>query len=230
MRSMSRSECLAFLGEGTRAGKLATVRPDGRPHVAPIWFIVEGDALVFNTWHASVKARNLAADPRAALAVDDQEPPFGYVIVEGVVEVTDDPDEVRRVATAVGVLERKRHQWEGRALLHGQAGVEGDGDRSRELGAGRPQVVCPQHQVVPVDAGVAGRDGGGRHLRGAGRDFEREHPVVGGDGLRPGGGRRGGGGGRFDDRAGGRLRCPAATGGGEHGDSERDDRDSPHGR
>jgi PPOX class probable F420-dependent enzyme len=102
MRKMTRTEALTFLAEGTRTGKLATVRPDGRPHVAPIWFVVEDGDLVFNTWHTSVKARNLAADPRAALVVDYQEPPFGYVLVEGTVDVSSDLDEVRRIATKIG--------------------------------------------------------------------------------------------------------------------------------
>ena len=102
MRKMTRSECLAFLAEGTRTGKLATVRPDGKPHVAPIWFVVEDESLVFNTWHTSVKARNLTADPRAALTVDLQEPPFADVLAAGTVEITDDLAEVRRIATVVG--------------------------------------------------------------------------------------------------------------------------------
>jgi PPOX class probable F420-dependent enzyme len=123
MRTMSRSEAFAFLAEGTRTGKLATVRPDGRPHVAPIWFVVEDETLVFITWHTTVKARNLSADPRAALVVDYQAPPFGYVAVEGTVEISDDLDEVRRVATMVG----GRYMGTDRAEEFGaRNGVEGE--------------------------------------------------------------------------------------------------------
>ena len=39
MYELSRDECRAFLLEGTRAAKLVTTRKDGRPHVAPIWFL-----------------------------------------------------------------------------------------------------------------------------------------------------------------------------------------------
>jgi nitroimidazol reductase NimA-like FMN-containing flavoprotein (pyridoxamine 5'-phosphate oxidase superfamily) len=46
---MSESEWRAFLLEGTRTGKVATTRVDGRPHVAPIWFDLDGDTLVFTT-------------------------------------------------------------------------------------------------------------------------------------------------------------------------------------
>ena len=38
-----------FLSTGTRTGKLGWVAADGRPLVAPIWFVVEGDDLLFNT-------------------------------------------------------------------------------------------------------------------------------------------------------------------------------------
>jgi nitroimidazol reductase NimA-like FMN-containing flavoprotein (pyridoxamine 5'-phosphate oxidase superfamily) len=53
------AEQQAFLLEGTRTGKLATVRKDGRLHVVPIWFVLDGDTLVFTTGEASVKAANL---------------------------------------------------------------------------------------------------------------------------------------------------------------------------
>jgi hypothetical protein len=46
---MTEAEWRAFLGAGTRTGKLATTRPDGRPHVVPIWFVLDGDEVVFNT-------------------------------------------------------------------------------------------------------------------------------------------------------------------------------------
>ena len=43
MHEMSDEERRAFLLEGTRTGKLATIRRDGRPHVVPIWFLLDGD-------------------------------------------------------------------------------------------------------------------------------------------------------------------------------------------
>jgi PPOX class probable F420-dependent enzyme len=102
MREMTKSEAIAFLSAGTRTGKLATVRPDGRPHVVPIWFVVDGNDLVFTTWHRSVKALNLARDPRAALAVDLEEPPYAYVLVEGTVSISDDLAQLRDFATRIG--------------------------------------------------------------------------------------------------------------------------------
>ena len=66
-----------------RTGKLATVRADGRPHVAPVWYVVDDDgALCFNTGERTVKGRNLRRDHRAALCVDDDRPPFSFVRIE----------------------------------------------------------------------------------------------------------------------------------------------------
>lgn len=70
--------------------------------MVPIWFVVEDDELLFTTWHTTVKADNLRNDPRVSLAVDDQEPPYGFVKVEGTAEIVDDLAETRRVATLTG--------------------------------------------------------------------------------------------------------------------------------
>jgi PPOX class probable F420-dependent enzyme len=72
-----------FLTSKPRTGKLATTRKDGAPHVAPIWFDLDGGEIVFTTSETSVKGRSIARDPRVALCVDDEEPPFSFVIVEG---------------------------------------------------------------------------------------------------------------------------------------------------
>jgi len=79
------------------------VRADGRPHVAPIWFALDGDgSLVFNTGADTVKGRNLRRDPRVSLCVDDDTPPFSFAVVEGVASTTEDPEELRRWATLIG--------------------------------------------------------------------------------------------------------------------------------
>jgi len=123
MREMSIDEAFEFLSTGTRTGKLATVRSNGRPHVAPVWFVVEDGTLVFNTWHTSVKARNLARDPRASLVVDLAEPPYAYVLVEGTVQINDDAAEAQRVATVIG----GRYMGPDRAEEFGaRNGVEGE--------------------------------------------------------------------------------------------------------
>ncbi|WP_204342864.1 PPOX class F420-dependent oxidoreductase [Micromonospora terminaliae] len=90
---MSDDQWRAFVTAGTRTGKLATVRADGSPHVVPVWFVLDGDDLIFNTGSSSVKGRNLVRDPRAALTVDEEQPPYAFVTVRGTVTIIDDPVE-----------------------------------------------------------------------------------------------------------------------------------------
>ena|SRR5215475_1190067 len=100
---MSRAEWRAFVSQGTRTGKLATVRRDGRPHVAPVWFLLDGDSddLIFTTGAATVKGRCLRADPRAALCVDDDRPPFACVLIEGRVTISEALPALRDAATRI---------------------------------------------------------------------------------------------------------------------------------
>ena len=102
MQKMTKTEIHDFLLTATRTGKLATVRANGRSHVAPIWFLLDGEDLIFTTWHESVKAKNMARDNRVSLCVDDESPPFAFVIVEGTVTTSEDPDELRDWATRIG--------------------------------------------------------------------------------------------------------------------------------
>jgi hypothetical protein len=99
---MTRDEWLAFLREPVRPGLLATTRRDGRPHVAPIWYALDGDAIVFNTGAETVKGRNIRRDGRASICVQDDRPPFAFVTVSGTAEWSDDLDEVRRWAGVIG--------------------------------------------------------------------------------------------------------------------------------
>ena len=123
MRHMTHEEAIAFLATGTRTGKLATVRANGAPHVTPIWFVVDGDDLVFNTWHTSAKAKHLARDPRASLVVDIEEAPYAYVLVEGPVTISRDLDEIVHFATRIGA----RYMGTDRAEEFGaRNGVEGE--------------------------------------------------------------------------------------------------------
>jgi PPOX class probable F420-dependent enzyme len=102
MPRLSDDEAFAFVSAAPRTGKLATVRADGSPHVAPVWVAVDGHSLLFNTGADSVKGRTLRRDARAAVCFDDEEPPFAFAIFEGTVQFIDDPDEVRRWAAVIG--------------------------------------------------------------------------------------------------------------------------------
>jgi PPOX class probable F420-dependent enzyme len=81
---------------------VATVRPDGRPHLVPIWFVVEGEAWFICTAPGSVKARNLQRNPRVALALEDGSDPL---VVEG---------EARVVTPSPAVIARfkQKYDWD----------------------------------------------------------------------------------------------------------------------
>ncbi|HEY8460285.1 MAG TPA: PPOX class F420-dependent oxidoreductase, partial [Blastocatellia bacterium] len=79
MPKMTPSECREFISSVPHTAKLATVRPDGRPHVVPVWFDLDGDDIVFTTGGKSVKAANIRRDPRVCICVDDETPPFAFV-------------------------------------------------------------------------------------------------------------------------------------------------------
>ena len=101
MASFSDPEVRNFLTRGTRTGKLGYLADSGRPLVTPVWFVVDGDSLVFNTGKETAKGRALARDPRATLCVDLEEPPFAFVQVQGEAELSEDPAELLRTATAI---------------------------------------------------------------------------------------------------------------------------------
>lgn len=102
MSAMSHDEYLQFLTESGRTMKVATVRADGSPHITPVWFALDGETIVFTTGRESAKAKHLRRDPRVALCVDDETPPFSYVVVEGSATLSDDLDALLQWATRIG--------------------------------------------------------------------------------------------------------------------------------
>lgn len=101
MREMA--DWRAFVLASPRTAKLAVTRKDGRPHVAPVWIDVEDDgAIVFTTGKSTLKGRALRRDPRVCLCVDDEQPPFAYVIVEGTAEISENPADLLAAATRIG--------------------------------------------------------------------------------------------------------------------------------
>jgi PPOX class probable F420-dependent enzyme len=121
--SLSDPEVRDFLQQGTRTGKLSYLAASGRPLVAPVWFIVEDDSIVFNTGKDTAKGRSLARDPRVSLCVDLEEPPYAFVQVQGEAELSEDPAELLRTATAIGA----RYMGHDRAAEYGKRnGVPGE--------------------------------------------------------------------------------------------------------
>ncbi|MFF5310761.1 PPOX class F420-dependent oxidoreductase [Streptomyces massasporeus] len=120
---MTDAQWREFVSHGTRTAKLSTVRADGGPHVAPIWFLLDGDEVVFNTGKKTVKGRNIVRDGRIALCVDDDRQPYSFVVLQGHARVSEDLDEVRHWATRIGA----RYMGEERAEEFGaRNGVPGE--------------------------------------------------------------------------------------------------------
>jgi PPOX class probable F420-dependent enzyme len=114
---MSEEEWRAFLSVGTRTAKLATTRRDGRPHVVPIWFVLDDQGgIVFTTGADTVKGKAILRDPRVSLCVDDQQPPYDFVTVEGTAETSRDLEEMLEWATRIG----GRYMGEDRAEQFGR--------------------------------------------------------------------------------------------------------------
>jgi PPOX class probable F420-dependent enzyme len=107
MHEMSRAEWQAFVLDGTRTGKVGLNRANGAPHVTPVWFVLterDGvDYVVFNTGVESLKGKALRREPRFALTVDDQAPPYSFVLLEAQAELSEDPAELLEWATKIGV-------------------------------------------------------------------------------------------------------------------------------
>jgi PPOX class probable F420-dependent enzyme len=134
---MSGDELDRFLSTGTRTGKLATVRADGSPHVAPIWFILDGEDLVFMTGADTVKGRAMLRDPRVALSVDDEQPPFAFAIIEGTVSISRDLGEMLPLSVAIA----RRYMGDENAEQYGSRNAV-DGELLLRLRRGRVTAVA----------------------------------------------------------------------------------------
>jgi len=123
MKAMTKQEIKEFLSQGRRTGKVGVVRPDGRPHVTPVWFILDGEDVVFTTWHESIKARHLKRDPRICLCVDEETPPYSFVMLEGTAEISRNPDQLFSYARRIA----GRYMGEDQADAYGKRNsVEGE--------------------------------------------------------------------------------------------------------
>jgi len=121
--AMFTDECRQFLMELPHTAKIATVLADGRPHVAPVWFVLDGDMLIFTTGHTTVKALNMQRDPRVYLCVDDETPPFSYAQIEGIATISAELEPLHYWAKQIG----GRYMGEERAEEYGKRnGVPGE--------------------------------------------------------------------------------------------------------
>jgi PPOX class probable F420-dependent enzyme len=72
--------------EGKNFAFLATIMPDGAPHVAPVWIDREGDTILVNTAMGRVKQKNVTREPRVSLSVADQSNMYDKIVIHGRVE------------------------------------------------------------------------------------------------------------------------------------------------
>jgi PPOX class probable F420-dependent enzyme len=122
-QQMTNEEYRSFMLDLARTAVLATVRADSRPHAAPIWFDLDDKALVFTTGESTVKGRNMRRDPRVSLCIDEEEPPFHFVVIEGTSELTAGDPALLYWATRIG----GRHMGADRADENGRRNaVEGE--------------------------------------------------------------------------------------------------------
>ena len=116
-------DVIEFLSAGTRTAMLGYLAADGRPLVAPVWFVVDGGDLVLNTGRDTAKGRALARDPRVVICVDDPHPPYSFVQVQGTAVLSEDPAELLDIATRTG----GRYMGADRAQEYGERnGVPGE--------------------------------------------------------------------------------------------------------
>jgi len=101
MRKMTPQERRAFLLEGTRTGKLAITRRDGRPYVLPVWFVLDGDEVVFTTGAETARGRGLRREGRASMCVDEERPPYAFVRINGRARLSEDLTEMRKWARQI---------------------------------------------------------------------------------------------------------------------------------
>lgn len=85
----------AHIAERLRSGIilwLASVRPDGRPHLVPVWFLWEGGTILILSKPNNQKIRNLRQNPAVTVALDGADEGDDVIVLEGIAEVVSDPD------------------------------------------------------------------------------------------------------------------------------------------
>jgi PPOX class probable F420-dependent enzyme len=144
-------EVRSFLAERGHLARIGTVDDDGMPRVLPLWFVVEDGHLLFTPRSPAVVWHNLQRDPRVGISIDEDEPPWRKVAVQGTVVVRHAPgdddawrDVYRRIA--------KRYVEDASA----DAYVDGTDDQPRALCA--VDLSDPDTRVITWRMPVRGED------------------------------------------------------------------------
>lgn len=123
--AMSQEELNTFLARPLIA-RIATVRANGSPQIAPMWFLYENGVMYMSTRTYAAKVKHLRKNPRAAVVVDEMVAPLKnkVVTIEGTVEVLD---------TGVKEMTTK--------IYHKYAGVEGSTTPQAQASINTPRVI-----------------------------------------------------------------------------------------
>jgi PPOX class probable F420-dependent enzyme len=122
MVKMSTQEWRRFVLEKPRPAVAAVTRADGSSHATPVWIDLDDDQIVFTTWRDSIKGRALVRDPRIALVIQDETPPFSFVVISGVATISENLDELRIWAGRLGARYMGAHQADVFAARNGVPG------------------------------------------------------------------------------------------------------------
>ena len=91
-----------------RFAVVGTKNPDGSPHLAVMWYLLDGDDIVVNSAEGRIKDRNLAADPRVSVLVEDE---YRWIRIDGRATVEHDQtithEDIRRIASRYYQDDRK---------------------------------------------------------------------------------------------------------------------------
>jgi PPOX class probable F420-dependent enzyme len=99
---MSPDEVESFLADAMKL-QVATVNPDGAPHLTTLFYVVQDGSMVFWTYATSQKIKNLERDPRVSCLVEDGEDYFELrgVSITGTAKLVRDEAGIRKIGTAV---------------------------------------------------------------------------------------------------------------------------------
>jgi PPOX class probable F420-dependent enzyme len=84
-------EVKKYIDDSRVYATVATVLPDGHPHLTVVWIKRDGDDLLFSTTVDRLQGKNIARDPRVTVMINPPENQYGYAAIRGTATITPDP-------------------------------------------------------------------------------------------------------------------------------------------
>ena len=107
MPAMTQNEAEEFLNRKLIA-TLITLRPDGSPHAAPMWYMHKDGKFYSRTFGGSLKVQNIRLDPRVNLCICTHDEPYKYIVIDGTCEVVESEDKSKWPLMSVRYLGKER--------------------------------------------------------------------------------------------------------------------------